>query len=930
MASALSAARAYLGRGWCPIPLAPRDKRPVLGAWPELRPTEAELPRLFEPHSNVGIHLGPSGVVDVDLDCPEAVRLAPALLPSTPLRFGRDGAPASHWLFRCPEAAYEKLIHARETLAEVRAGEGKQTAMPPSIHPSGQVVRWEAGVDPSAPPAEVEPWALSGAVRRLAAAVLLCREGWTDASAVQAVRSPAPPANLPDSEVGARVREWCGWPAARPASGARGRTPVADPDAKHELREAAEAYVRDNAREWPSRNSTCPMCGGKNCFKAVPNSPRWACWSSSHEACGVGVRGPECWAGDVLDLDAHRAGMSVPEYLRDRGYLARAERLSRLPREARRPEASAPAEPERPAPGPVLEAAEAAVAAAAEAAGSREAPGSKAAAVAAWTAFVRGDVGLSGLAQAALSDPDRAGAVFDSLEAVYGLGTIAKSARAEFRRLAKSARIEERKRLAGLRVLPGAPEAGASDPDAPLSEVMERGDELEVAKRALHDYLHEHVVYDRSAIHRYDEESGAWLDYEPAHMIQVVQRFAGAPVFGGYDADGALKPPKPLSMSFRFAAGAVRFVEALQRKRWFFERRPAGCGFRNGFLRADGAWLEKSPAHRLLESEVLPFDYEPIDSMEEVAERAPRWHAFLCSLFEGDVDAWAKRQAIQEFIGATMLGLATRHQQALMLYGPGAGNGKSTLLKIVSQLFAPSSRCSIPPAQMGEKHVNVPLATARINIVNDMPDAEILDAGHLKAIISGDEVQWNPKNLPAFSASPRAGHVFAANTLPAVRDRSRGFWRRMLIVTFNRCFDEAPDRNRNIAGEVLEEREAIAAACLCAALNMSAEGYTTPSSSLEVLGGWEASANNVKEFTGLGWAAVGLPQLGTTGPVAYEAYRRHCEEGGVRPLGRNKFYDELARAGWKREQRDARRWLVTPEAGSEAEALLAAAQRRGP
>lgn len=911
MRSALDAAQAYAARGWVAIPLGVREKRPLLASWPSLRPTAEELPGLFGRHSNVGIHLGPSGVVDVDLDCPEAVRMAPALLPSTPLRFGRDGAPASHWLYRCPGAAYEKLVHERETLAEVRAGEGKQTVMPPSVHPTGQVVRWEAGVDHHADPAVVGAEELSAAVRRLASAVLLVREGWAEASAVATVRAGKAPPNLPGG-VAKRVAAWCGWSEPAPQKRVQ---PSGNPGwlGTDDLRGATEAYLRDHPREWPTRNRACPICGGKGAWKAVPDgSGRWACWSSSHAATGVGVQGSECWMGDALDLDAHRAGVSVAEHLRATGYLVRSQR----------PPAPSTA-PEAPAPTPdvveLFSAAEAAVRAAAEAAGSREVPGSKAQAVAAWTEFVRGPHGLSGLAAAALQEPDRAAAVFDTLEAVYGLGTIAKSARSEFRRLAKAARIEQRRKVANLRVV-------AENEQAPAVETLDRGDEVEVAKRMIEADLAEHTVYDRTSLYSYRKGTGAWHELEQAVVVAKVHRYAGAPVFAGYSAEGLLKPPQPLKVSHRFAVGVTRFIQDMRLQRNYFETRAAGCGFANGFLRADGAWLPKSHEHRLLESEVLPFDYRPIAHPDEVPDHAPRWHRFLCSLFEGDEDSWAKRTAIQEFIGATMLGLATRYQQALLLYGPRAGNGKSTLLTVLSELFPPASRCSIPPSQMGERHVNVPLATARVNIVNDMPDAEIIDAGHLKAIISGDELQWNPKNLPAFSAAPKAGHVFAANTLPGVRDRSRGFWRRMLIIGLNREFDrggkDAAERRRDIAYEVLEEREQIAAACLCHALHMPVEGYTVPNSASEVLQEWEHSANNVAEFVSLGWAPVQGAIAALPGPVAYQAYKMMCEEGGVRPLGRNRLYDELKRVGWQRERRDARRWLVAPVAGSEAEALL--------
>jgi hypothetical protein len=51
---------------------------------------------------NVGFILGTaSGMLDVDLDCQEAVDLADEYLPSTNSIFGRASASSSHRLYRC-------------------------------------------------------------------------------------------------------------------------------------------------------------------------------------------------------------------------------------------------------------------------------------------------------------------------------------------------------------------------------------------------------------------------------------------------------------------------------------------------------------------------------------------------------------------------------------------------------------------------------------------------------------------------------------------------------------------------------------------------------------------------------------------------------------------------------------------------------------
>jgi replicative DNA helicase len=180
MSEKLAAALDYLERrGWAPVDLPVRSKNPGRNGWQDERWTADQLTeRLDGKERNVGVLLGePSGgLVDVDLDCSEAIRLAEAFLPATGAVFGRKSTPTSHQLYVAKGAKTVRFEDPtvpngdRAVLLELRST-GAQTVFPLSTHPSGEAITWARDGDP----AEVEVEMLVRQVRALAAASLLAR-----------------------------------------------------------------------------------------------------------------------------------------------------------------------------------------------------------------------------------------------------------------------------------------------------------------------------------------------------------------------------------------------------------------------------------------------------------------------------------------------------------------------------------------------------------------------------------------------------------------------------------------------------------------------------------------------------------------------------------------------------------------------------------
>ena len=99
----LEMARTYLSRGLVPIRLKAGEKIPPGKHDANTLSQENAAQLLSRGLHNIGLRLGADGggLVDFDLDWPEARRVGAKLLFAFP-KFGRSGAPGSHYLIRCP------------------------------------------------------------------------------------------------------------------------------------------------------------------------------------------------------------------------------------------------------------------------------------------------------------------------------------------------------------------------------------------------------------------------------------------------------------------------------------------------------------------------------------------------------------------------------------------------------------------------------------------------------------------------------------------------------------------------------------------------------------------------------------------------------------------------------------------------------------
>jgi AAA domain/Bifunctional DNA primase/polymerase, N-terminal len=185
---ALQLALDYIARGWNPVPIPLASKVPRGDDWQQRIIDAATAQQFFNGGAqNIGVMLGPTshGLTDIDLDCAEAIAIAPYVLPVTGAIFGRAGKRASHWLYTTDLAIREDLNAAVQfktpdkgklMICELRIGgtAGAQTVFPGSVHDkTGELIAWEPDCDRE--PAAVDGDDLLARIKLVAAAALIAR-----------------------------------------------------------------------------------------------------------------------------------------------------------------------------------------------------------------------------------------------------------------------------------------------------------------------------------------------------------------------------------------------------------------------------------------------------------------------------------------------------------------------------------------------------------------------------------------------------------------------------------------------------------------------------------------------------------------------------------------------------------------------------------
>ena len=223
-------------------------------------------------------------------------------------------------------------------------------------------------------------------------------------------------------------------------------------------------------------------------------------------------------------------------------------------------------------------------------------------------------------------------------------------------------------------------------------------------------------------------------------------------------------------------------------------------------------------------------------------------------------------------------------------------------------LFPSDAVTAVAPQQLDHEYYKARLHGSILNVVSEMPRRELVDTPAFNAVISGDRIDARRPAGRPFEFRCRAAHVFAVNPpLPSTAEMARGFWRRFLILSFNRSFERDPAaRDKGmLLKELKSELAGIAFWAIEGAKRLQQQARFTalPSSDAE-LSQWRESADQVALFIRQGCKRLDpevpdelAAMLGTE--ELYSSYRHWAERTGHRfSMTLNRFAERLDLLGY--------------------------------
>lgn len=161
-----------------------------------------------------------------------------------------------------------------------------------------------------------------------------------------------------------------------------------------------------------------------------------------------------------------------------------------------------------------------------------------------------------------------------------------------------------------------------------------------------------------------------------------------------------------------------------------------------------------------------------------------------------DFDEWLKSIACGDEEVVALLwqvineALNPNHTRNKIGFLIGNGNsGKGTFQQLLINLVGKKNVSALKPPDFGSQFGKEALIGKVCNIGDDISSKYIDSISDLMSIATGDPIMIDEKGKPIFSATLKLFCLFSGNDMPSVRNKSTGWYRRLLLIPFSADFN---------------------------------------------------------------------------------------------------------------------------------------------
>jgi P4 family phage/plasmid primase-like protien len=177
-----------------------------------------------------------------------------------------------------------------------------------------------------------------------------------------------------------------------------------------------------------------------------------------------------------------------------------------------------------------------------------------------------------------------------------------------------------------------------------------------------------------------------------------------------------------------------------------------------------------------------------------------------------------------------------------------------------------------------------------VNVSTETDTRDPLTTAVFKAVVDGSPLTTERKYGEPFQYRPYAKWIVAMNEAPVIPDKSYGFGRRVLVLNFNRRFEPEEIKER-MADYLIEEIDGVFNWAIAGLAVLLKQGFVIgdkiredTDKLMEVLNPLLIFVNECCEVH---------DDISESTRRMWDAYNAWCSDGRNRPMGRNKFYEQL-------------------------------------